>query len=153
MDINQSLDLPKEQYIEKIENIGTWGGGIELKIFSDMFQVQIASIDVQSNRVDIFGEDKRYPQRIYVVYNGVHYDPLVFANSESSKDDITIFESDDNITLIQMQEFCKKFKESGDYVDLGRSQFRCSICNLIFNSQEEAIQHSTLTSHVDFQQV
>ena len=66
------LGMSKEEYINNIQNPSTWGGAIELKLFSDMFQVEIASIDVQSNRVDIFGQDKGYPQRIFVLYNGVH---------------------------------------------------------------------------------
>lgn len=88
-----TLGMSKDNYIEHIQNPSTWGGAIELKLFSDMFQIEIASIDVQSNRVDIFGQDKKYPQRIYVVYNGVHYDPLVMAYTEDPKDDITSFES------------------------------------------------------------
>lgn len=148
------LEVPKEEYIETIQNPSTWGGAIELKLFSDMFQMEIASIDVQSNRVDIFGEDKKYPQRMYLVYNGVHYDPLVMAVNESSLDDICIFESDDHQTLIQMQNFCKSFKDKGDYVDLAKmNKLRCVICNEQFESQEEALIHAENFKHWNFEQI
>lgn len=148
------LELPKEDYIENIQNPSTWGGAIELKVFSDMFQIEIASIDVQSNRVDIFGQDKNYPQRIYVIYNGVHYDPLVMAYTEDPIDDITSFESDDNETLIQFQNYVKMFKEAGDFVDLSNmNKFECQQCQTMFENQEEAFNHAQNYQHWQFNEV
>lgn len=148
------LELPKEDYIENIQDPSTWGGAIELKVFSDMFQIEIASIDVQSNRVDIFGQDKNYPQRIYVIYNGVHYDPLVMAYTEDPIDDITSFESDDNETLIQFQNYVKMFKEAGDFVDLSNmNKFECQQCQTMFENQEEAFNHAQNYQHWQFNEV
>ncbi len=148
------FEVPKDQYIDLIQNPSTWGGAVELKIFSDMFQMEIASIDVQSNRVDIFGEDKKYPQRIYLLYNGVHYDPLVMAINENSIDDICIFESDDVETLIQMQKYCKTFKEKGDFVDVSKmNTMKCSICEEKFETQDEALIHAENYKHWNFEQI
>ncbi len=151
---NGMLEIPKPDYIENIQNPTTWGGAIELKLFSDMFQLEIASIDVQSNRVDIFGQDKNYPQRIYVLYNGVHYDPLVMAYTEDSKDDITNFASDDNQTLIAFQEYVKVFKNVGDYVDLANmNNFECDQCKTLFENQEEAFNHAQNYQHWNFSEI
>jgi len=149
-----TLGTTKKEYIDNIENPSTWGGAIELKLFGEMFQTQIASIDVQSNRVDIFGEDKNYPQRIYVIYNGVHYDPLVMAYTEEPCDDITIFESDDNQTLIEFQEYVKMFKEAGDFVDPSNmNQFECDQCKTLFGSQMEAYEHANNFQHWNFNEI
>ena len=148
------LEIPKEDYIENIQNPSTWGGAIELKLFSDMLQIEIASIDVQSNRVDIFGQDKNYPQRIYVLYNGVHYDPLVMAYTEDSNDDITSFASDDNETLISLQEYVKVFKDAGDFVDLSNmNSFECDTCKTLFENQEEAYNHANNFQHWNFNEI
>lgn len=148
------LEIPKEDYIENIQNPSTWGGAIELKLFSDMLQIEIASIDVQSNRVDIFGQDKNYPQRIYVLYNGVHYDPLVMAYTEDSNDDITSFASDDNETLISLQEYVKVFKDVGDFVDLANmNSFECDTCKTLFENQEEAYNHANNFQHWNFNEI
>ena len=148
------LEIPKPDYLENIQNPSTWGGAIELKLFSDMFQVEIASIDVQSNRVDIFGQDKNYPQRIYVLYNGVHYDPLVMAMTEDSKDDVTSFASDDNETLIQFQNYVKIFNEAGDFVDLSNmNQFECDTCQTLFENQDQAFEHANNYQHWNFHEV
>ena len=148
------LELPKEEYIKSIQNPNTWGGAIELKLFSDLYQVEIASVDVQSNRVDIFGQDKNYPQRIYVIYNGVHYDPLVMAFTEDTLDDITTFASDDNETLIAFQSYVKVFRETGDFVDLSNmNNFECDQCQTLFVNQEEAYDHAQNYQHWNFSEL
>jgi len=149
-----TLGMSKEEYIESIQNPSTWGGAIELKLFSEMFQIEIASIDVQSNRVDIFGQDKNYPQRIYVLYNGVHYDPLVMAYTEDSVDDITSFESDDSQTLIEFQNYVKVFNDAGDFVDpKNMNHFECDSCKSVFESQMEAYEHANNFQHWSFNEI
>ena len=49
------LDQPKDQYIEFIQNPKNWGGALEVKMFSEIFQKQIVCIDVKTNRADIYG--------------------------------------------------------------------------------------------------
>ena len=148
------LGEPKESYIEKMLNPVTWGGAIELNLFSEMYQTQIVSIDIQHNRLDIFGQDKPYIQRCFVLYNGIHYDPLVMATTEDPKDDITLFdESDDNIT-ISFQEYAKSFKDKGDYVDLSNSlNLKCQNCQVVCQSQEDALEHGVNYGHWEFDQV
>ena len=148
------LGMSKQEYINNIQNPSTWGGAIELKLFSDMFQVEIASIDVQSNRVDIFGQDKGYPQRIFVLYNGVHYDPLVMAYTEDNVDDITTFASDDSQTLIEFQNHVKIYNEAGDFVDPSNmNQFECDQCKTVFESQMDAYDHANNYQHWSFNEI
>ena len=151
LDVNL-FETSKEDYIKLIENTSTWGGAVELKLFSDIFQTQIASIDVQTNRVDIFGEDKNYPQRIYLLYNGIHYDPLVMTNNQN--DEIKIFAYDDHETLFAMQNYCKLFKDINDYVDVKNiNTMKCLDCNLLFESQDDALLHGTNYNHWNFEEL
>lgn len=103
--IDNLLDKSKSEYIKYIEDINTWGGAIELNIFSEMYQVQIATIDTNTNNIYIFGEDKRYSQIIYLIYTGNHYDPLVMESSENTNQDIKIFDSDDYQTLFDFKNY------------------------------------------------
>lgn len=140
--------MPKEEYALKILDIKSRGGGIEFKIFSDMYKIEIASIDVQTNRVNIYGEDNGFKRRIYLVYNGVHYDPLVLNNGEDLSEDITVFESEDNEILKLFTKYIKIFKEAGDYVDFSnKNKFECDQCQTIFESQEEALEHAQEFEH------
>jgi len=148
------LGTSKKEYIDNIQDPSSWGGAIELKLFSDMFQMEIASIDVQSNRVDIFGQDKAFPQRIFVLYNGVHYDPLVMAYTEDNADDITNFASDDSQTLVEFQNHVKAYQEAGDFVDPSNmNKFECDSCKTLFESQSEAYDHANNFQHWNFSEI
>ena len=149
--IEDILDCPKNDYIDKIINPNSWGGAIELKLFSEMFQVEIASIDTLSNRIDIFGQDCNYTNRIFIIYNGIHYDPLVMATTENHQDDITIFDVDDDNITISFQNYCKTFKENGDYIDTSIFKLlKCNDCDLVFENQDDATTHAINYDHWSF---
>ena len=151
------LGMNKDEYINKMENPDCWGGAIELKLFSDILEVQIASIDIQSGRVDIFGETKNYTRRIYVLYNGIHYDPLVMnieGKEEDFDSDITFFEPDDYDKLIKFKDLAENLKEQGKFVDLNNlNQLRCCECKEEFQKEEDAMLHGQTKSHWSFEEI
>ena len=80
-------------YIDTITKPNTWGGAIELTIFAAYYNTEIASIDVETGRVDHFTppalESGISPasMRCIVIYSGIHYDaaslaPMVDAPAE-----------------------------------------------------------------------
>lgn len=70
------LGKPNEDYCEWIRNPNSWGGAIEVSILSNFYGIEIAVIDTQSGSISKFGEDKDYPHRVFLIYDGIHYDPL-----------------------------------------------------------------------------
>lgn len=56
----------------------SWGGGIELSILSEFYEFEMAVVDIQSLHICKFGEDKNYSERLLLLYDGIHYDPLYF---------------------------------------------------------------------------
>lgn len=71
------LGRKPEEYARWINQSNSWGGAIELKIFADHFGVEIMSLDVQSGRLDRFGEGNSNIQGcVVVVYSGIHYDTI-----------------------------------------------------------------------------
>ena len=150
------LDKPKNIYIEEIQDIKKWGGAIELRLFSDIFKIKIGSIDVMTNRIDIYGETKPYDRIIYTIYNGVHYDPLVmnFSADSSKESDITKFDSMDDNVLINFRKYAEIFQKSGDFVDISTlMNFECEVCNKQFQSQEDISKHAQNSNHWEFKQI
>lgn len=150
------LDLPKNEYINAIADPSKWGGGIEIKIFTEILKMQIAVVDVQTNRIDLFGQDKAYTNRIFILYNGIHYDPLVmnFDESANSDTDITIFNSNDNEVLEIFKNYCKKFTENGDFVDFSKMvSLECTTCCEKFLNEEIATSHANKSDHWSFKQI
>jgi len=147
------LDQPKDKYIDFIQNPKNWGGALEVRMFSEIFEKQIICIDVQTNRADIYGEDKKYDQTIYLLYNGVHYDPLVM-NYDITADpstDITIFDSSDVETFEIMKCLLLEYKNQGDYIEFYNLQ--CNDCNEKFKNENDAVEHSINFNHWNFNQI
>ena len=53
-----TLDRPPDEYAAWIQQPDNWGGGIEIAILSGHFGAELAAFDVQTQRVDIFGQGK-----------------------------------------------------------------------------------------------
>lgn len=150
------LDSPKNDYINDISNPSKWGGGIEIKIFTEILKIEIAIVDVQTNRIDLFGQDKNYSNRIFILYNGVHYDPLVinFDESADPDSDLTVFKTNENDIFDLFKTYVKKFTEKGDFVDIGKMfSLECTDCNEKFLNEENATAHAKKSDHWNFKQI
>lgn len=47
-----------------------WGGGVELAVLSALLSSEVVAIDVKSGAPLVFGEDKGYRRRIFLIYDG-----------------------------------------------------------------------------------
>ncbi len=77
---------PRDEYIRTILSPNSWGGGIELTILAAHYGTEIASIDVETGRIDSFGPTAAAAgapgaseSRALLVYSGIHYDAAVLA--------------------------------------------------------------------------
>lgn len=59
-------------YAAWIKDPKRWGGAIELSILSKKFGKEIAAFDIQTQRVDIYGQGEGFNERVMVVYDGTH---------------------------------------------------------------------------------
>ena len=97
------LGKPPREYAEWIVDPHHWGGQIELtvrarleenfkriglgalsarvwgrgaQVLCQHYCCLISCVDVQSLRVDQYGEGSGYQRRVLLIYDGIHYDPL-----------------------------------------------------------------------------
>lgn len=70
------LGKSNKDYCTWIQNPNSWGGAIEVSILANFYGLEVAVIDTQSGSISKFGEDKNYPHRVFLIYDGIHYDPL-----------------------------------------------------------------------------
>ena len=83
------LGKPPSEYTEWISRPNSWGGQVELYILSKHYGVEIAAYDIQTERCDVYGEDQGHPDRIMVIYDGLHYDALVLNPSSIGADAVS----------------------------------------------------------------
>jgi ubiquitin thioesterase OTU1 len=70
------LGKPNKDYCKWIQLDDSWGGAIEIAILSSYYGLEIDVVDTQNAIINKFGEDQNYGQRILLIYDGIHYDPL-----------------------------------------------------------------------------
>lgn len=87
------LEKPKQEYIEWIQKPTSWGGAIELSVFSRHYQIEIVSIDLDTFRLDRYGS---YRQKTLLLYDGSHYDVIVQLPWKGAEEEnsITVFEEE-----------------------------------------------------------
>ena len=129
------------EYVKWIQSSNSWGGGIELAIFANHFSVEIASIDILTRRMDLFGSGS--PQRVYILYSGIHYDALV-------SDESTVFSPQDDETLNLARAIALEAFTAHRYTDTATFTLTCCDCGLAIKGEREAEAHAKQTLHHNF---
>lgn len=91
------LGRPVAEYCAWILDDKSWGGEIEVSILAARFQVEIVVFDVTSMSRLCYGEDQGHSQRMFLLYDGIHYDLVVEAPSAaaSERQDVALFAIND----------------------------------------------------------
>eukprot|EP01091_Cochliopodium_minus_P017666 TRINITY_DN6979_c0_g1_i1.p1 TRINITY_DN6979_c0_g1~~TRINITY_DN6979_c0_g1_i1.p1 ORF type:complete len:310 (-),score=94.64 TRINITY_DN6979_c0_g1_i1:69-998(-) len=146
------LGKENHDYCKWIENKDAWGGAIELSIFAEYYMTEIAVFDIQTTKMYLYGEGCNFKQRCYLIYDGLHYDPLALAKSENSgeSEDITLFETTDKFVEKQGQALCDKMHQQNLFTDTSKFMLRCLVCGKGLSGENEAMEHCKLTKHTNF---
>jgi ubiquitin thioesterase OTU1 len=146
------LQRTPDDYCKWIQYSDSWGGGIELSILSQEFDIEIASINVQDLRVDRFNEGKA--RRCILVYSGIHYDTIAFvpagASTFSSDNDVKLFDAGDDVILQAARELCGELKKQRYYTDTQNFGIKCNTCGWTGAGQTKAVEHANETGQDDF---
>ncbi|KAF8250139.1 OTU-domain-containing protein [Wilcoxina mikolae CBS 423.85] len=146
------LEQKVDAYCEWIKMESSWGGGIELGIFADFFDVEICTIDVATGSLVRFNEGK--DRRVIVVYSGIHYDALALsplgASVHDSDRDEMVFDKNDQVVLAAAQELCTKLRQKHYFTDTKNFSVKCNICQKLMKGQNEAVAHAAATGHTNF---
>lgn len=145
------LGRPNAEYCKWIKQPDSWGGAIELSILSKYYGMEIAVVDSINAIINRFGEDHHYPLRVFLMFDGIHFDPLYL--EREGQDNQTIFQSDDNRILQQAAELAKEANSSRQYTDVQKFTLKCIVCNVMLSGQLGATQHAKETGHTDFGEV
>lgn len=70
------LGKPNQEYCKWIQDDKSWGGAIEISILSEYYGIEIAVVDTINAIINRFGEDQEFPHRVFLMFDGIHYDPL-----------------------------------------------------------------------------
>ena len=152
------LEKNPDAYCAWIQREDSWGGGIELAILSQHFDVEVCSINVQDLRVDRFNEGKR--ERVILVYSGIHYDVVAVSSAGGASVDFDrkVFEvlrladgeENDGGALEAARELCRGLQKMHYFTDTQGFEIRCNVCGWTGKGEKGASEHATTTGHMDF---
>ena len=137
-------------YCKWIMRDDSWGGAIEISILAKYYDTEIDVVDTQTSRIDRFGEDMNFPKRVFVIYDGIHYDPLVMEPLIPGEPMQTLFSSNDENVVSQAMEIANEAKAARQYTDVSSFQLRCLGCSKLLTGQKEAQEHAKTTGHTNF---
>ncbi|XP_063227625.1 ubiquitin thioesterase Otu1 [Bacillus rossius redtenbacheri] len=146
------LGKPNPEYCQWILKPESWGGAIELSILSNFYGLEIAVVDTLNAIINRFGEDHSYAHRVFLMFDGIHYDPLYLEPLEG--DGIrTIFSAEDEGVLEQARELAHEAKSSRQFTDVNKFTLKCLVCDCLLTGQVQAQLHAKETGHMNFGEV
>ncbi|KAI0636990.1 OTU-domain-containing protein [Trametes polyzona] len=151
------LGRPREEYIQTILKPSAWGGAIELSILAEHYGTEIASVDVETGRIDRFSPppEKDTGNRAIVIYSGIHYDATSIAPMLDAPDDFhqTIMtrsgEEEDEV-LQAAKKLADALRAKRAYTNTATFDLKCQICGQGLKGEKEARAHASQTGHVEF---
>lgn len=146
------LEQPTEDYARWILLPSSWGGAIELGILADYYECQIASIDVKTGRLYIFGAERWTAERVYILYSGIHYDAVALSSgpSHAAKLDRTRFSPQDEAVEVQAKGLADEARRRRQYTDTATFALRCGECGMLLAGERDAAKHAMQSGHSDF---
>lgn len=146
------LGKTNKDYCAWIQKPETWGGAIEVSILSNFYGIEIAVVDITNGIINRFGEDKSFGMRVFLLFDGIHYDPL-YLESLIGGPIKTIFSIEDETVMQQAQQLAMEAKSSRQFTDVNRFSLKCIQCDSLLVGQVEAQQHAKSTGHTNFGEV
>ncbi|KAJ7940435.1 hypothetical protein B0H13DRAFT_1849691 [Mycena leptocephala] len=148
------LGMPPATYISKILTPSTWGGAIELGILASHYQTEIASVDVETGRIDQFAPSGiEVPEnRCLVIYSGIHYDAATLAPMADAPSDWhqTVFPTRSGDVLDAAKRLADVLRAKRAYTNTSTFSVTCQECGKTFKGEKGAQAHATETGHTRF---
>lgn len=139
------LGRPVYEYCAWIMDDKSWGGEIELSILSQYYKVEMVVFDVTSMSRLCYGEDQGFSQRMFLLYDGIHYDLVVESPSKTASEsrDTTLFSINDFPKVERASEVAVEAHQNHEYTDLHRFSIQCLVCREGFTGQVRNFEEYT----------
>lgn len=147
------LGKPNKEYCKWILKPESWGGAIELAVLSNYYGIEIAVVDTMNGVINRFGEDRNYVYRVFLIFDGIHYDPLYREPIEPDGAIQTLFMTSNDKVMKLAEELAHEAKTSKQYTDVNRFTLQCLVCRKELTGQSQAQQHAQTTGHKNFGEI
>ena len=141
-----TLGKEPSEYVTFITNPIRWGGQVELCILSEHYRCEISVTDIQTGRVDIYGEGL-FPRRVYLAFSGIHFDAIELQTPAGLTKEVA---SRDACADAAVKTLVATRRSEGQFTDQLSMRLRCKTCGAIVSGDYEARLHSGTFNHTEF---
>ncbi|KAI8923038.1 hypothetical protein BC831DRAFT_404227 [Entophlyctis helioformis] len=142
------------EYTKWIQQPNSWGGAIELAIFSAHYAVGrscrctclLAGLDADAG-------EGAFDKRVFLMYSGIHYDAIALTPADGAPEDFdqTTFSGHEAETASQAAlKLAEMWRKQRKFTDLANFTLRCAVCKQGLTGQKEAQAHAKSTGHASF---
>ncbi|KAH8270359.1 hypothetical protein KR018_008716 [Drosophila ironensis] len=146
------LGKSNAEYCSWIQKADSWGGAIEVSILSNYYGIEIDVVDIQNAIINRFGEDKNFGLRVFLLFDGIHYDPLYMETAQSSAP-ATIFPVEEMGVFQQAKQLANEAKSSRQFTNVDKFTVRCMQCDVMLVGKDQAQRHAEETGHNQFGEI
>ncbi|CAD7004829.1 ubiquitin thioesterase OTU1 [Ceratitis capitata] len=146
------LGKSNAEYCAWIQKSDSWGGAIEVSILSNYYGIEIDVVDIQNAIINRFGEDKNYGLRVFLLFDGIHYDPL-YMETAGGGAPATIFPIEELGVYHQAEQLANEAKSSRQFTNVDKFSLRCLQCDVMLIGQVQAQEHAQSTGHTRFGEI
>lgn len=123
------LGRENAEYAAWIQQDDNWGGAIEVSILSKFYGIEFDVVDITNVMINRFGEDQNYGSRAFLLFDGIHYDPI-YLESLTGEPPKTIFPIEDQRVYEQALQLANEAKSSRQFTDVQKFSLKCMQCNI-----------------------
>lgn len=134
----QELGKDPQQYIEWLTSgPSAWGGIPELKALGDLYSVEFGVVVIQDIEVLLFNHNKGLTERVYVLFDGTHYNLCVHKQANGSR--VHRFSPTDERAYQGVLELAKVCKSRDENIDPAIFSLVCYECSRGLIGQIDAV--------------
>ena len=125
----EELGKDPQAYVEWLTSgPHAWGGIPELKALSDLYGVEFGVVVIQDIEVLLFGHNKGLAERIYVLFDGTHYNLCVHKPSHNAIPTRRFSPTDERAYqgMLELAKVCKSKNEDIDPAIFSLVCYECS---------------------------
>jgi len=142
---NRTVDA----YTAWITNPSSWGGFVDLIVLSECFQTQISVVSLDGLAWTHYPDDANlYERRVYLLYNGVHYDAIV---GTSGGNELRSFSPHDE--TLQAKVIALATEMQAALASQTLKVYECEECKAAFLNPAEAAVHCFDSGHACFREI